>query len=190
VVTVLVGGGILAAVTWRTWFPKAGELGQTALTGIDRHVRSGDLAREQQQALQEGTEQVPQLAPETIRLVLSSSPSDVLDVLELFQAASDAADRGRAALTSEEALEMDALRIELLDGLHPMEREHVREYDRARTSGPVFPSEQRAVLVLLARGARTLPPARLERLQALLGKAIAAGLVLPGDSAVPDPAER
>ncbi len=100
VVAVLVGGGILAALTWQTWFPKAGELGEQALTGIDRQVRSKEIESARQQLLEEASEQLPQLAPETIALLLSRRPDDVPDLPALFQAATDAVARGRVSLTS------------------------------------------------------------------------------------------
>ncbi len=185
----LVGGGALAAMTWRSWFPKAGEVGQAALTRIDRQVRSERIGQARQRLLEEGAEQLPQLSSATIQLVLSRSSDETPDLIHVFQAAGDAADRGRRALTREEALELDALREELVRGLNPIERDDVRGYERARTSGAVFAADERAVVDLLARGARALPPQRLERLRALLGKAIAAGLP-SGESASPPPAGR
>jgi hypothetical protein len=179
VVAVLVGGGILAALTWQTWFPKAGELGEQALTGIDRQVRSKEIESARQQLLEEASEQLPQLAPETIALLLSRRPDDVPDLPALFQAATDAVARGRVSLTPLEALELDALQDELLGELHPTERQHVRDYERAREARTAFPSEERELLVLLARGAQAMPPKRLERLQGLLGRVIAAGLPSP-----------
>ena len=86
-----------------------------------------------------------------------------------------------SALTPEEAQEMKALRRDVLAALRPGERELVQEYDLVRVHRVTLPFEDREVLGLLARGARALPfPAR-ERLQALSGKAIAAGLSLPAE---------
>ena len=184
---VLAGGGILAALTWQTWFPKAGQLGEQALTGIDRQVRSKEIESARQQVLQEASEQLPQLAPETIALLLSRRPDDVPDLPALFQAAIDAVARGRVSLTSLEALELDALQDELLGELHPMERQRVRDYERARDARTAFPSEERELLVLLARGARAMPPERLGRLQGLLGRVIAAGLPSPPPASPPVP---
>ena len=151
-------------------------MGQTVFTEIDRQAHSGQRAREQEQALSDATERLPHLAPETIRLVLSTSSSGVLDPPEVFQLASEAADRGRSALTPAEAAELQALQRELLAHLRPPERARVAEYDRARSQRVVFPFENPHALELVARGARAMPSASRERLQALLGKAVAAGL--------------
>jgi hypothetical protein len=58
----------------------------------------------------------------------------------------------------------------------------VAEYDRARSQRVVFPFENPHALELVARGARAMPSASRERLQALLGKAVAAGLGAPAAS--------
>ena len=179
VLGVLVGGGAWAAFTWKSWFPRAGEVGERALATIDEQVRSKEIEAQRAQASRDGAEQLPQLAPETIRLILSKSAGGRLGVPELFQAASDAADRGGASLTSEEAGELTALRGEQLAGLHPSERERVRDYERSRAIGAASPAEERAAIELVAQGTRLLPAQRLARLQALLGKAIAAGLTAP-----------
>jgi hypothetical protein len=189
VIAVLVAGGIVAARSWESWFPKAGQLGNTMFEEVDRRVRSLDISERQQQAVEAAVEELPHLAPETIRLVMSSSPAGVLDPPEVFGVACDATDRGASTLTSAEVQELSALRDELLDTLRPSERQRVREYDRARAREIVFPYEHRLVLALFARGARALPPESRERLQALSGKAIAAGLAVPFD-ADPPRAER
>ena len=178
----LVGGGVLAALNWETWFPRAATLGQTVFTEIDRQARSGRRAEEQQQALREAAERLPQLAPETIRLILATSADSVLDAPEVFQLASEAADRGLPALTSAEAAELQALQREILSNLRPPERARLAEYDRARARRVVFSFENPHVLELVARGARAMPSGSRERLQALLGKAVAAGLNAPAAS--------
>lgn len=182
-VALLVGGGTWAALNWRHWFPRAGEVGQKALATIDEQVRSVETQKQQAQALQAGVEQMPQLAPETIQLVLSRSSS--LEVTDLFEAASEAADRGGASLSRDEGLELAALRDEMLSGLGVPERELIRDYERARSFGIVSASEERTALTLFARSARSLPPERLARLQTLLGKAIAAGLPQPSAASTP-----
>lgn len=182
VVIGLVAGGFLAATTWETWLPKAIRLGPMIFSEIDKYKGSRDTVEQQGKALQEATERLPHLAPETIELVLSSSPTGVLDPAEVFRLASDAAARGVSALTPSEAQELKALWRKLLDAIAPAERERVREYERARTRRGTYPSEDRAVFELFARGARALPSWSLERLQALSGKAVAAGLALPAES--------
>ena len=185
----LVTGGAIAAFNWERWFPRAAELGQTVFTEIDRQARSSQRAEEQQQALREATERLPHLAPGTIRLVLSASDRGVLDPPEVFQLATEAADRGLHALTAVDAAEMRALQRELLGNLRPPERARVAEYDRARTHRVVFPFENPHALELVARGARAMPPRSRERLQTLLGQAVAAGLGVPAASPGPGPAD-
>ncbi len=175
----LVAGGAIAALNWERWFPRAAELGQTVFTEIDRQARSGQRSEEQQRALREATERLPHLGPETIRLVLSTSDRGVLDPAEVFQLASEAADRGLRALPEVEAAELRALQRELLGHLRPPERARVEEYDRARSRRIVFPFENPHALELVARGARAMPPRSRARLQALLGQAVAAGLRAP-----------
>jgi hypothetical protein len=176
----LVTGGAIAAFNWERWFPRAAELGQTVFTEIDRQARASQRAEEQQQALREATERLPHLAPGTIRLLLSASDRGVLDPPEVFQRASEAADRGVHALTSADAAELRALQRELLGNLRPPERARVAEYDRARSRRVVFPFENPHALELVARGARAMPPRSRGRLQTLLGQAVAAGLASPG----------
>jgi hypothetical protein len=172
----LVTGGVLAVLNWDTWFPRAAEVGHMAFTEIDRQLGGDRRAREQQQALSDAAERLPHLAPATIRLVLSTSDSGVLEPPEVFQLASEAADRGQKALTPSEAAELRTLQNELLGHLRPPERARVAEYDRARAYRVVFPFENPHALELVARGARAMPARSRERLQELLGKAVAAGL--------------
>ncbi len=73
-------------------------------------------------------------------------------------------------------------RQRLLNGLRPVERERLREYERARERDAVFPLDNRRALLVYARGARRLPPESRERLQVLLGRAIAAALAVPGEA--------
>jgi hypothetical protein len=180
-IAVLAAGAVFAVQNWESWFPKAGELGNTVFVEVDKRVRSLDVSERQQQAVEVAVEELPHLAPETIRLVMSSSPAGVLDPSEVFGVACDAADRGGGTLTTGEVEELSALRRELLDTLRPSERQRIREYDRARAREMVFPYEHRLVLALYARGARALPAESRERLQTLSGKAIAAGLAVPVD---------
>jgi hypothetical protein len=177
---VLVGGGAFVALNWKTWIPATAEIGNKAFTEIDRYARSGERREQQDRILQEIGPQLSQLAPDTIRLILSESPTGVLDAAEVFWIATEATDRGLATLTSAEAQELEALRRDLIDGLTPSERGRVREYESTRANREPFPVENNSALALYARGARALPPEKRERLEALLGKAIAAGLVPPG----------
>jgi hypothetical protein len=175
----LLAAGALAVQNWETWLPRAEELGRMAMTEVERQNRNEELER----ALREATEQLPHLAPETIRLILSASPSGALDPPEIFRVASDAADRGRPALTPGEAAELKALRSQLLDKVLRAQRERVDEYDRTRARRAVFPFEDRAALDVTVSGFRKIPQPSQERLQTLLGKAIAAGLARPAEGA-------
>jgi hypothetical protein len=176
VVGVLLGLGTLAAMNRDVWLPQAADLGERTLSEIDEQVRSGHFARQQQRAVEEATRQLPHLAPETIRLIMVSSPIRVLDAPDVFEIAYDATDRGLAALDRGDAEELQALRQEMLATLRPEERERIREFDRARAQALAFPLDVRQAMLVYARAARALPPESRERLQALLGEAIAAGL--------------
>jgi hypothetical protein len=174
VITGLLAGGTLAALTSETWLPKAARLGRNLFTEMDKHARSRDQAEPRERARQEAAGQLPHLAPATIELVLSGG---VLDPPEVFRRACDAVDRGLSALAPAEARELKALRQELLETLRPEERRRAREYDGARGRRLTLPFEDRDALELVARGARALPPASRVRLQVLSGRAIAVGLV-------------
>lgn len=177
VLAALVVGGTFAALHWERWFPKAGEIGQQALSEIDRRARSAELAKQELQLIEEGAERLPHLAPETIRLLSShAAGGTATETPALFRIASDAADKGLGALSQAEAEELQALRARLLAALRAEGRERLRAYDRARASGAVFASDDSSALALVAEAVRALPPAETERLQLLLGKAITAGL--------------
>jgi len=173
VITALLSGGIYAALTRETWLPKAAEFSRIVFKEIDKQAGSGDETQRRERALQSAAEQLPHLAPDTIRLVLSRG---VLEPPEVFRLACDAADRGLSALPPGEGLELKALKQQMLETLAPGERQRAREYDRTRARRPTLPVEDREVLELFARGARALPPASRARLQQLSGRAIAAGL--------------
>jgi hypothetical protein len=172
----LVAGGVWAALSWETWVPKATGLGRIVFAEIDARVQARYQAKRRERALIETVQQVPHLAPGTIDLVLSSSPTGILDPPEVFRLAWVAADQGVPALTAEEAQELTRLRGQLLETLTPAERELVHEYDLVRARRVTFTFEDQSALRLFARGARALPSRSLERLRALSGKAIAAGL--------------
>ncbi len=179
----LVAVSVLAVLDWQTWFPRAAGIGQAMFAQIDRQARGRQKAREQEQALRDATQQLPHLAPATIRLVLEENDGRVLGPPEVFELARAAADRGQRALAPAEAAELRALQQELLDRLRPPERARLAEYDRARANRVVFPFENPYALELVARGARALPAGSLTRLQELLGMAVAAGL---GGPAAPE----
>jgi hypothetical protein len=182
---ILVSSAVIVARSSETWLPRAEEFGRAAFTRLERIKQDRDQAEQQRVAIQEAVEQLPHLSSETIRLLMVNSPTGVLDPPETFRVASDAADRGMAALSAEEAEELKDLRHELLETLRPSERDRIREYDAARLRRLVFPFEGRDVLEVFGRSAYALPKERRERLQQLLGKAIAAGLAVSVPDAEP-----
>ena len=117
-------GALVAALVYAilerdVWFPRTAELGQTVFTQIDRQVLSRKRNEEQRQALAAASEQLPELAPETIQLIFSRSPAGVVEAGEVFQIAREAADRGMGALAPAEAEELRALARELLGDAQP-----------------------------------------------------------------------
>jgi hypothetical protein len=189
-IAVLVTGGVLIALNWESWFPRAVLLGKVAVAEIDKHVRSLEEAGRRREALAAAAGQLPHLAPETIQLVLSTSPTGFLDPAEVFRIACEAADRGLPTLTPAEADELRALRRELLGTLSRAEQQRIRDYDAARARRATFAFEDRDALEPFARGARALPAESRERLQSLLGRATAAGLVPAAASAPQHPTDR
>ena len=140
-----------AALTWQTWFPKAGELGEQALTAIDRQVRSKEIESARQQVLEEASEQLPQLAPETIALVLSRQPGRRARPARALPGRdrrggpwpgfADSTRRRWSWTRSRTSCSADSIRTE---------RQHVRDYERAREARTAF----------ALRGARSARPAR------------------------------
>jgi hypothetical protein len=128
--------------------------------------------------LQVAAEQLPHLAPETIRLVTSTIDlGRPPDPPEIFRRADVAANRGASILTEDETRELRTLKSAVVGALRSVDRERVLAYDRVTVGRDLMLGEDARVLRLYARGVRALPPPRRERLQALLGKAIAAALV-------------
>jgi len=181
----LLAGGIVAAGTWETWVPVAARLGRVIVMEIDRRAHQAAPSRDEERpqpaadALPAGRDQLPHLAPQTIALVMSSSRSGALDPPEVFARAYDATERGMSALTSAETQELGVLRRAVLAALPAADRQRLREYDLLRGRRAPLPTENREALRSVARGARALPPWARERLQELLGKAIAAAPAVP-----------
>src|SRR5262249_28157051 len=138
-----------------------------------------ERSERQQRALAVASERLPQLAPETIRLILARGPEGVLEPYQVFRLAEAAATRGRSALAADEAEELQALREDLLRAMRPTERQRVKEYEEARLQRTTLPFEDRDVLELFAHAGLALSPQARGRLQVLSGKAIAAGLTVP-----------
>ncbi|HEY2941248.1 MAG TPA: hypothetical protein VGN09_02330 [Vicinamibacteria bacterium] len=181
--------GVVAVNTWPTWLPVVTQVGLVIFTRVDEYVhperaraRRGEdeRQREMQEALQQAAGQLPHLSRETIQLVMSRNVWSVPDPPEVFSRGYAAAKRGSSTLAPSEAEELKTLEAALLAGLRPAERQRVREYDRVRRERATLPGEDREMLGLFARGARALPTQSREHLQALYGKAIAAGLASGG----------
>jgi hypothetical protein len=185
----LVAGIAVAATTWPTWLPYATRFGLEIFGRIDAYahperarkpVAGGESQRQMQEAVQKASAQLPHLSAETIQLVMSGNVWSVPDPAEVFSRAYAAAKRGAPSLPRPEAEELKTIETALLAGLRSSERERAREYDRVRLQRATLPTEDREMAGLVARGARALPAPSRERLQALLGKAVAAGLAAGG----------
>ncbi len=172
----VLAGGVLAARHWDAWSPSAGKMGWAFFDEIDGQVRWLHLARERQALIDQASDQLPHLARDTVGLILSGTRTYVPEPPVVFETAWGAAERGAPTLTASETEELEALRQELLDALPPLDRERLRAFGQAHARGAVFPFDAQRGLLAYARGVRALPPEHKERLQTLLGKAIAAGL--------------
>ena len=172
----LAAGAVVAVRTWATWWPRAQVAGVTVFSEVDKRAQQSTVNKLRTQALEKAVEQMPHVSSDTILLVMSTSVSGTLEPPEIFRRAYEAEERGMLALTSDEAQELRALRRQILLALSANDRETALDYDRVRTHRVPFPFEDSRVLEAFARGTRTLPPESRERLQALTGKAVAAGL--------------
>ena len=159
-----------------TWFPKAADLGSSLFNAIDRTAHSRERREQLQQALAAATPRLPHLTPQTILAAFQQSPTGVLEAPDVFQLTREAALRGADKLAPADAQELQALELELASGLSPPERRRLDEYDQARTRRMIFSFENPYAMDLVAKGARTLPPEKLERLRGLMQQAVAAGL--------------
>ena len=178
VLAVLAAGGNYVYRERDQWFPRTADLGQTMFTAIDRKARSHKLNEQQQQALVDTTTRLPHLTSQTILLLFGQSPTGVLEAPDVFQLAHEAAERGAVKLPPAETQELRSLEHELASTLRPPERRRLEEYDEARTRRVIFPFENPYAMALVAKGARALPMAQLERLRALLQQAVAEGLAV------------
>ena len=133
------------------------------------------LPREVQAAMA----QLPHLSPDVIQLVMAHGGPALPDPPEVFRRAWVAANRGASALSEPDAEELRSIKKAVLFSLRPGERDRVRAYDRVSVSVDLLVLEDGKVMALFTRGVRALPPARRERLQALLGKAITSALAPP-----------
>jgi hypothetical protein len=175
---VLVAVAVVAAATSSLWMPLLKGLGSSPsppAAGPDPAASptlDPSLPREVVAAIQ----QMPHLAPETVQLVVATSPFAGPEPPDVFRRARAALRRGASALTPDEVQELAGLERAVLSRLRPIERERVEAYDRVTTGRELLSGEDARVLGLYARGARGLPPASRDRLQALSAKAIGAAL--------------
>jgi hypothetical protein len=126
--------------------------------------------------LRAAVEQLPHLSLATIQRVASMVEPGPPDPPDVFRRAQLASVRGMSALSPEEAQELRSLRGSVLGALRSVDRERVLAYERVTVGRDLMAGEDARVLRLYARGVRTLSAPRRERLQELLGKAIAAAL--------------
>jgi hypothetical protein len=175
--------GYYAYVERAVWFPKAGNVGQTIFRAIDQKAHSRERSEQQRQALADAAPKLPHLTEPTILKVFAQSPTGVMEASEVFELTRAAAERGLDKLQPADAEELRRLEQDLAAALRPPERRRLEEYDEARARRGVFPFENPYAMDLVAKGARALPPEKLERLRALTEQAVAAGLVDPADAA-------
>jgi hypothetical protein len=174
-----------AAAWWPVWLPWVTEHGVVLFTAIDHRVHperarrlSPEAERQQQEqaALDEAAAQVPYLDRAGVERVIGTAMVGTLEPAEVFSRSHEAIQRGLTALTPAEALEARELRAALQAALPAGDRERLREYDRMRANRSTLPFEDRQAMALTARGFRALPDADRRRLQAVWGRALAAGL--------------
>jgi len=178
---------VLALVTSPTWMPMLTELSVLLFSQGKEHASqsaaapgSGALPSGAAPAvspeLRAAVDRLPHLGLPTIQAVMATSEAGVLAAPEVFRRAYQAALRGRSTLDADESRELRMLEATVLAALRPAERDRVRAYGRLSAGQDLLTSEDERVLSLFARGARQLAPAQRQRLQALLGKAVAAAL--------------
>jgi hypothetical protein len=187
-------GGLGLVATALTWLPRLEWFTRKASVAPSPAATPSPEAQALPPELQVAAAQLPHLAPETIRLVASSIDlGRPPDPPEVFRRADVAANRGASTLTADEARELRSLKSTVVGALRPIDRERVLAYDRVTVGRDLMLGEDARVLRLYAHGVRTLSPPRRERLQVLLGKAIAAALVRNAprtDGARPTPETR
>ncbi|HUG53259.1 MAG TPA: hypothetical protein VMR21_06645 [Vicinamibacteria bacterium] len=174
----LAGLAVVAFSTRSMWMPGPGPRGAPgrAVSPLPPAPPSMPEASPLPKEVLSAVDQLPHLSPETIQLVMARSERGLPDPAEVFRRAHAAASRGAALLGAEEAEELRGLRGSVLATLRRRDADRVRAYDRMSPVRDLLVSEDARVLALFARGVRTLAPDRRQRLQALLGKAVAADL--------------
>jgi hypothetical protein len=175
VVVVVVLGALATRSTWMpllSGFSRSADSVAATPSTLPAVPQAPPLPPEVQVAI----DRLPHLTPETVQLVMSTSRFGTPNPPELFRLATVAAERGMSALTEEESAELRDLRASALGALRSVDRRRVQAYGRMTAGRDLLVAEDERVLGLFARGVRALPEPRRERLQALLGKAIAAAV--------------
>jgi hypothetical protein len=169
---------LLAVATRSTWMPLLSGLGRSAdkVAAPPPTLPAVPQAPPLPPEVQVAIDRLPHLSPETVQLVMSTSRFGTPTPPEVFRLATVAADRGLSGLTQEESAELRDLRASALGALRSVDRRRVQAYGRMTAGRDLLVAEDERVLGLFARGVRALPEPRRERLQTLLGKAIAAAL--------------
>jgi hypothetical protein len=176
--------GIVVVATGWAWIPALIELGRRLTAPVEKKAAVPAPAASPQPPpptlppdVQAAVDQLPHLSLQTIQTVMKKSAYRPRDPAEIFSRAETAAMRGMSSLSEQEAQELSELRLAAVRALRPTDRQRVRGYERIRTGRELLSvSEDVRVLALFARGVRSLPPQKRERLQVLLGKAIVAEL--------------
>jgi hypothetical protein len=176
--------GIVVVATGWAWIPALIELGRRLTASVEKKPAVPAPAASPLPPpptlppdVQAAVDQLPHLSLQTIQAVMKKSAYRPRDPAEIFSRAETAALRGMSSLSEPEAQELSELRLAAVRALRPTDRQRVRGYERIRTGRELLSvSEDVRVLALFARGVRSLPPEKRERLQVLLGKAIVAEL--------------
>jgi hypothetical protein len=168
----------LAFVAYVGEGPGSAEALQPLLKGLSCE---GQLASRLQTALQAASKEVPYLAPKTVELIMGRSAARVLEPQEVFRRSYEWVSKGLPTLNPKEARELGDLNYQAFSALPSKDRAHLGAYiERVRARRPTTPAEDMAMLQLMKTGTLHLPPARLERIQALYDKAIRAAADMGG----------
>jgi hypothetical protein len=131
-------------------------------------------------AIEAAHAEVPHLGPQTIELIMAKSTEGVLEPVEVFRRAHQAAERARPSLPKVVAAEIDHHLAAVAAELPPAEGEQLRSYFatvRAGTATAAYQDQEAAWL--MARGVKRLPAERVARMQELFAQAITLALQPP-----------
>jgi hypothetical protein len=131
-------------------------------------------------AVRAATQEIPLLSPRAAELLMSKSAAHVLEPPDVFRRAYGLVGQGLYALSKSESKEMGELHTALYASLPPAQRERLGDYiDRARHRYATTPEEDRQMSQLMKSAVLSLPADKRTRLQALVEKALTAGLERP-----------